>query len=147
MRPKWFVLAVGLSALICFPARAAEQCKVGSTAADGQPRYTDISLDLASSAKLDPSVLPEGSSAVMCRRTSIVPRPEDVRVLSEWGVAFGIVEPGPRALWISVNAGIVEVTVDNGKLKASEKAAVKEWREAAQLHYFLALAEAERRAR
>jgi hypothetical protein len=140
MKPIILVLAATLSALIATPALAADDCKVGSTGPGGEPIIADIALDLASGARLDPAVLPERASGVMCRRASLVPRPEDVRVLIEWRVAFAIHDWGTRALWIMVRAGTLDVTVTNGKLNAREKAAVKEWREAAQLRYVLAVA-------
>ena len=128
------------------PALAAEQCKVVSTGADGQLKFTDISLDLAGGAELDPAALPERPSGVMCRRPSIVPRPGDERVLIEWGLSFGIAEEGPRALWIWARAGSLQFKIDNGKLNAREKAALKRWREAAQLRYRVALAKGARQS-
>lgn len=144
MKLVLFLAAAALCFVIASPVLAAEQCKVASTGADGRPRFTDISLDLEGGAELDPAALPERPSGVMCRRSSIVPRPGDERVLIEWGLSFGIVEDGPRALWIWARAGTLRFKIDNGRLNAREKVALKRWREAAQLRYRLALAKGAR---
>jgi len=64
----------------------------------------------------------------------------DVRVLIEWSVAFGIVEEGPRALWIWARAGRLQTTVDHGELSVAESAAVNAWLETAQARFDAALA-------
>ena len=139
-----FLAAAALCLFIASPALAEEQCKVASKDAQGRLLFTDISLDLAGGAELDPAALPERPYGVMCRRPSIVPLPGDERVLIEWGLSFGIVEDGPRALWIWARAGTLQFKIDDGKLNGREKAALKRWREAAQLRYRAALAKGAR---
>lgn len=123
-------------AFLASPAYA-ERCMTASTSADGAPINTPILVDLASETRLDPAALPERTVAVMCPRRSIVPLPNDVRVLREWHVSFGIAEEGPRALWISARAGRLEITVDNGELNAEERAALNAWLEPANVRFLL----------
>lgn len=120
------MLAAALSASGVSPAQA-ERCMAASMAANGEPQYTQVVVDLDSETRLNPADLPERTVAVMCLRPSIVPMPNDVRVLSEWRVAFGIAEQGARALWISAEAGRIQIRVDDGELNARERAALDEW--------------------
>src|SRR4029453_17186745 len=136
MRAIKTVLAAGLFILTISPAQA-DDCMAASPSETGGQTNTPINLDLASEARLDPALLPARASAVMCPHPSIVPRPGDERVLAEWRVAFGIKEPGPRALWISARAGTLQITVEGGELSATERAAVDRWLEAAQLRFVL----------
>jgi hypothetical protein len=131
-------LAACLFTVLVSPAQA-EECQAGRTGADGEPQTTAIIVDLASSTRLDPAALPERTSAVACRRSSIVPMPDDVRVLIEWAVAFGIAEQGPRVLWIWARAGRLRFTVDHGELSIAERAAVDDWLKAAQARFAAAL--------
>lgn len=133
------LLAAALFTFMVSPANA-EECRAAWTGAGGEPQSTAIIVDLASRTRLDPAALPEGASAVMCPRSSIVPMPNDVRVLIEWGVAFGIAEEGPRALWIWAKAGRLRTTIDDGELSVAETAAVNDWLEAAQARFDAALA-------
>lgn len=120
------------------PSAPAEPCKVAWTDSAGAPRYTPIDVDLAGKARLDPAALPDRASAIMCLRRSLVPRPEDYRVLSEWRLPFGIAEEkGQRALWISARAGRLEVKVDGGKLSTAERAAVRQWIAPANIRFVL----------
>jgi hypothetical protein len=132
------ILAAGIFASLSAPAHAG-RCMAGSRDANGAPRQTPVVVDLDSERRLDPGALPERTSAVMCARRSIVPRPNDIRVLSEWNVAFGIAEEGGRRrnLWISVSAGRVETRVEGGELSAAERAAVEEWRTPANIRFLV----------
>ena len=122
-------------------AAGAETCKVHSKSAVPESEITTLDLDLAQPAKLDPRQLPPRTDAIMCRRPSIVPQPDDVRVIIELGVPFGIAEGGPRSLWIFVTAGIVKTRVENGQLTRSETARLNDWLETAQRRFILAVAE------
>ena len=119
-------LAGGVFASLGAPAYA-ERCMAASRDANGEPRNAPVSIDLDREGRLDTGVLPERTSAVMCARSSIVPRPNDIRVLSEWNLPFGIAEEGgrQRSLWISVRAGAVETKVEGGSLSAAERAAIE----------------------
>lgn len=132
------ILTAGFLASLSAPAHA-ERCMAGSRDANGAPRNTPVAVDLDSERRLDLGALPERTSAVMCARRSIVPRPNDIRVLSEWNVAFGIAEEGGRRrnLWISVSAGAVETRVEGGELSAAERAAVEEWRTPANIRFLI----------
>lgn len=131
------VLTMALAVAASSPADA-EDCVAASARAGGEWHYPRIAVDLRSGARLDAAVLPEAASAVMCPRPSIVPLPDDVRVLIEWGVAFGIAN-GPRNLWVSAFHGRLEVTVDDGELNASEQSAVDDWLATAQARFTAAL--------
>jgi len=134
------ILAAGLLAFLMSPAQA-EQCRAGRSGAGGEPQFTLITVDLASGAKLDPASLPPGTNGIVCRRASIVPRPEDVRVLIEWRVALGLTEDGPRALWIWARDGRLATTIDHGELSAAERAAVDAWLRDAQARFEAAAAQ------
>ena len=136
-----FIVAASLAGSIA-SAAATEACRVAVIAPDGTASYPEISLDLTASTRLDREALPPGTSAMMCRRSTLVPQADDIRVLSELGVAFGIVAQGPRVLWISIRAGMVEVMVEHGRLNPSERAAVNSWRSDAQRRFLLAVAAA-----
>ena len=97
------ILAVGLSA--SSTSDGSERCMAASRTAEGGVRHSSMVVDLDQETRLNPADLPERTFAVMCSRGCIVPRPSDVRVLSEWRVPFGIAEQGPRSLWISAEAG------------------------------------------
>lgn len=127
-------LAAGLLAFPALPTQA-EACRAGRSGAGGEPQFTSIALDLASRTRLDPAALPQGTNGVVCRRPSIVPRAEDVRVLTEWRVAFGITEDGPRALWIWARDRRLQTIVDHGALSVAERAAVDDWLAAAQARF------------
>ena len=128
--------AVGALVFLASSARA-EECRAAWTSADGEVHTAIVVVDFASRTRLDPAALPQGASALMCLRPSIVPRPDDIRVLSEWRIPFGIAEQGGRTLWIGANAGILETRVEHGELSSAERSAVNQWREAAQLRFFL----------
>lgn len=132
------ILSAGIIASPSAPAHA-ERCMAGSRDANGASRYTPVVFDLDSAGRLDSGALPERTSAVMCARRSIVPRPNDIRVLSEWNVGFGIIEEGGRGrvLWISVDAGRVETRVERGELTAAERAAIEAWRTPANIRFLV----------
>lgn len=130
------MMAAGLLACAGAPARA-EQCMAASTDPRGETRHSWIEIDFARETRFDPAALPEGTVAIMCRRASIVPRPDDVRVPSEWRIPFGITQGGDRALWIGVRAGRLQVSVDGGKLSPAEKKAVKDWLDPANVRLVL----------
>jgi hypothetical protein len=132
------VLAAG-AFFLAAPAQA-EECRAASTVADGEPQFTAIMVDTASPTRLDPTALPHRTSAIACGRSSIVPAPDDVRILIEWAVSLGIVE-GPRSLWIWARAGRLQVTVDDGELSTAERTAVNAWLEAAQARFDAALSQ------
>jgi hypothetical protein len=111
----------------------AEDCRLLSNKSQIAP----IQLTLDGSAPLN--TLPEDASAVACPRASLVPRQSDVRVLTEWGVALGLVESGPRTLWIYAADGRLKVTVDDGELTPAEAAAVRDWLEKSQTLFDAAL--------
>jgi hypothetical protein len=64
----------------------------------------------------------------------------DLRVLAELGVAFGIVEDGPRSLWLYTDGDRLQVQVDGGELRPSEATAVNDWLAVAQSRFGKALA-------
>jgi hypothetical protein len=130
------LLVAGWLASASPPARA-EQCMAGWRDAQGKAQFTPVTIDFASAARFDPTTLPERTWAVMCNRQSLVPRPDDVRVLSELHVAFGIAGDGKRSLWISARAGRLQVTVDGGKLTLAEQRAVDEWLDPANVRFIL----------
>lgn len=131
------LLVAGALAFAASPARA-ETCRTGWTGADGTVQTAAIALDLASPQRLDPAAFPRGTSAIMCLRSSIVPEPDDVRVLSELGIPFGIVVQGePRTLWLYVEAGQVRYRVEHGDLGIAERAAANRWQEAAERRFVL----------
>jgi hypothetical protein len=131
------ILLVAASISFAASPAYAERCMAASTGADGEPVNTPVIVDLASETRLDPAALPERTVGVMCPRSSIIPLTNDVRILSEWHVAFGIREEGPSSLWIGARAGRLEFTVDHGELTTREKAAVNEWLEAANIRFLL----------
>ena len=131
-------LAAALIVLVVSPLHA-EDCRAGSTSSDGEQRITPIRVDLASTTPLNRAAVPEGTSGVACGRLSIVPMPDDVRVLIEWRVSFGVVE-GSRSLWIWARAGQLQTTVDGGELSSAESSAVGDWLLAAQARFNAALA-------
>jgi hypothetical protein len=131
------VLTMALAVAASSPADA-EDCVAASSRARGEWHYPRIIVDLRSGARLDAAALPEGTTAVMCPRPSIVPLPDDVRMLIEWGVAFGIAN-GPRNLWVSALHGRLEATVDDGELSASEQSAVDDWLATAQPRFTAAV--------
>jgi len=133
------VMAASLLALLVSPARA-EECRAGRGGPGGEPQFTAIQVDLASPTKLDAASLPEGTNGIVCRRASLVPRPDDVRMLIEWHVALGLEEGGPRVLWIWARDGQLQTRVNHGALSAAESTAVDQWRAAAQARFAAALA-------
>jgi hypothetical protein len=139
MKAIGFFLAAGLLTLAVAPARA-DECRAGRSGPGGDPLFTPIDIDLASRTRLDAVALPEGTNGIVCARASIVPRPEDVRVLIEWRVALGLTADGPRALWIWARDGRLETQVNHGDLSAAERAAVDDWLRTAQPRYQAALA-------
>ena len=131
------LLATGAFVFLASPTRAGT-CRAAWTEADGTVQTAAITLDLASAQRLDPATLPHGASAIMCLRSSIVPEPDDVRVLSELRIPFGIaVQEGPRTLWIYVEAGQVRYRVEHGDLSTAERAAANRWQEAAERRFIL----------
>ena len=116
------------------PAPRAD-CLAAWTDAAGEPQSTWVVLDLASPSELDPAALPERTSGIACPRASIVPLPEDIRVLGELGVSLGIIEEGGRTLWIWSQNGLLQTTVDDGELSAAEAADVNRWSAAAQTRF------------
>lgn len=130
--------AVALLALAASPARA-ERCQLLTTGSGGEPQFTTLEIDLDSGRALSPETLPQGATALMCPRASIIPLAEDVRVLTAWGISFGIAEEGPRALWISARRGRLRTTVDHGRLSRVERAALDRWLRVAQLRFNEAL--------
>ena len=132
-------LVVVLFALLVTPAHA-EECQTGWEDAAGAPQNRAINIDFASLARLDRAVLPEGTSGIACRRASIVPMPDDIRVLIEWGVSFGLLVEDGRSLWIWSRGGRLQSTVDNGELSAAESDGVNGWLEVAQARFDAALA-------
>ena len=117
----------------------AEDCVAASTNGGGEWHYLPVHMDLGGGARLSPATLPENTAAVTCPRQSIVPLPDDIRVLIEWGVDLFIAN-GPRKLWISAYHGRVEATVHDGGLSAGERSAVDAWRASAQARYTAAVA-------
>lgn len=126
------IFAAGLLALSS-PA-SSEECQLLLNKSQPVP----IQLTLDSLTRLN--TLPSDASAVACPRASLVPMQNDVRVLTEWGVAFGIVEDGPRSLWIWAADGRLQVKVDDGELTPTEAAAVRHWLERSQTLFDAALA-------
>ncbi len=118
------IFATSLIAL--FSPVHAEECQLLLDSSQVLP----IQLVLEDPAHLN--ALPDNAAAVACPRASLVPMPSDIRVLTEWGVAFGIIEDGPRSLWIWMEDGRLQVTVDDGELTPAEAAAVSEWLESSQ---------------
>ena len=140
MKVITLVLAMGVPALGASPAHA-DQCVASPMNPDSNFQFPRVELDLGNRARLDRAQLPAGTAIVVCRRPSLVPQAGDLRVLLEWGVAFGIAEDeGPRSLWISSSAGRLEITVDNGELSAAEQAAVDAWLAGAQARFTAGLA-------
>lgn len=117
----------------------AEACRAAWTGADGEPETRAIAVDFVSRARLDPALLPPGTSAIVCRRPSLVPLANDVRVLIEWRVAFAVSGDGPRMLWISARDGRLQITVDHGELNVAEAAAVDDWLKMAQARFAASL--------
>jgi len=138
MKAIHFVLAIALPALWTSPARA-EECVASPMDAASDFQFPRVTLDLGSGAKLDPAALPPGTAAILCPRPSLVPLADDIRVLLEWNVAFGILEPGQRMLWVSATAGRLQITVDDGELNAAEQAAVDAWVATSQARFTAAL--------
>ena len=103
-----------------------EYCQLVLTGGQTEP----LALALDDPARLAP--LPEGSTAIACPRASIVPIGNDLRVLTELGVAFGIIEEGPRSLWLYAADGRLQVQIDSGELSPPEAAAVSDWLARAQ---------------
>lgn len=121
---------------------APGHCMAASTKADGAYVYTPITVDLDSGTPLDPEALPERTSAVMCPRPTLVPTAGDHRVLSEWGVSFGLRADDGRVLWLWARAARLRTRVD-GKLNAAEKKAARQWLDHANAAYAQALQAAE----
>ena len=138
MKATGIFLAGGIFASLGAPA-GAERCMAAFRDANGEPRNAPVVIDLDREGRLDTGALPQGTSAVMCARSSIVPRPNDIRVLSEWNLPFGIAEEGGRrrSLWISVRAGGVEARVEGGELSAAERAALEAWRTPANIRFLV----------
>lgn len=140
MRPRTCPLAravfaaATLLASAASPARA-ERCHVAFMSAAGRPQFTAIDIDLESGQPLDREALPEGTSALMCPRSSIIPRGDDIRVLTELGTSFGISEDGPRALWIWARNGRLRTRVEHGRLSRAERHMMDEWRRIAQRRF------------
>ena len=141
MAPKKLFAAV-LGAGLAASAAQAQNCVAGWGNASGGAETRSVVLDLSSPARLDRSSFPEKSETIACARPSIVPDPDDVRVLIELSLAFGVVDEAGRSLWIYAEDGRLKTQLDDGKLSSAEKAGVKAWLEAAQLRFTAALAEA-----
>jgi hypothetical protein len=140
MKLIFLVLAIGAPALAATPAHA-DPCVSAPMNPDSNFQFPHFELDLGDGVRLDRARLPAGTAIVVCRRASLIPQPDDLRVLMEWNVAFGISEDrGPRSLWISATAGRLEITVDNGELSVAEQAAIDAWVAAAQARFSAALA-------
>lgn len=133
-----FLLIVALFASSVSTAQA-EECSAAWTDASGEAHIASIVINLASTNSLGAAALPQRTSGVACPRASIVPLPNDVRVLIELGVSLGIMDEGGRALWIWARGGRLQTTIDNGELSPAEAAAVREWSEAAQARFDEAL--------
>lgn len=116
------------------PSAYAENCVVGWTDAHGEPQTTPVVINFASEEPLN-AALPQGASGVACPRYSVVPLPEDIRVLTELGVSLGWMEEGGRSLWIWSQNGLLQITVDNGDLSPAEAAAVNRWSAVAQSRF------------
>jgi hypothetical protein len=136
--PKHLLLAAAVSALAAEPA-LAENCVAGWVDRSGASQTTVMAIDW-SSRQLDRSDLPLGASGIACPRDSIVPEPSDLRVLTELGVSFGVVDATGRSLWIWTRAGRLQIHVEHGELVAVERAAVDAWTVAAQRRFDAALA-------
>jgi hypothetical protein len=138
MRALKILVAIACSCLAAPVSAAAEECAVGFTDARGEAQASPIKLDPAQ--KLDLATLPNGASGIMCRRPSIIPQPNDLRVLTELGLAFGIVDDARRSLWIYATAGRLQTRLDEGKLTATEEAQLDAWLIPAQARFERALA-------
>lgn len=139
--PNFGVRHFGMSILIFAASLLAfsspvhgEECRLLLSKSESVP----IQLALDNPTRLN--ALPDDAEAVACPRPSLVPMPSDVRVLSEWGVAFGIIEDGPRSLWIWAAEGRLQIKVDDGELSSAEAAAVRDWLERSQTQFDAALA-------
>lgn len=109
------------------PSVHAENCVAGWIDAHGESQTTPVVINFASEELLNAAALPQGASSVACPRDSVVPLPEDIRVLTELGVSLGLVEEGGRSLWIWSQSGLLQTTVDNGDLSPAEVVAVNRW--------------------
>jgi hypothetical protein len=136
--PKHLLLAAALSIFAAEPA-LAENCVAGWVDGSGAPQTAAMAIDW-SSRQLDRSDLPQGASGIACPRASIVPEPADLRILTELGVSFGVVDPTGRSLWIWTRAGRLQIHVEHGELAGGERAAVDAWTVAAQGRFDAALA-------
>jgi hypothetical protein len=115
------------------PRLEAENCRAGWSEAGRGAQSSELVIDLTGEAPLDRAALPPGTIAIACPRASIVPRPQDIRILTELGVSFGLIEErGRRSLWIWSEDGLLRTEVDNGELSRVEAAAVSHWTASAQ---------------
>lgn len=128
------IMIFAASLLALFSPVHGEECRLLLSKSESVP----IQLALDNPTRL--TTLPDDAAAVACPRTSLVPMQSDVRVLSEWGIAFGIIEDGPRSLWIWAADGRLQVKVDDGELSSAEAAAVRDWLERSQTQFDAALA-------
>jgi hypothetical protein len=122
------------------PQPIAETCIAGWSDEGGVPQTAQVVLTLSGTEPLDRSALPDRTSGIVCPRASIVPLPDDVRVLSELGVSFGVMDEAGRSLWIWARAGRLRTMVRNGRLIRSESAALRRWSVIAQRRFAEALA-------
>lgn len=77
------------------------------------------------SIPLTPPSSAENASAVICQRTTIVPRPDDYRVLTEMHLPLAL-RTDRTTLWLMIESGQLKVRFKDGQATPDEMRAVQE---------------------
>jgi hypothetical protein len=128
------LLAAGIAVFAVTPPAAAEECTAAGKNQKGEVYVRSVTLDFENTARLDAKQLPENAETILCQRSTLIPRANDVRVLTELHLPFGVYADG-RTLWIYAAHGQIQTNSDENVLNAIETVALKQWLTKAQARF------------
>jgi hypothetical protein len=131
------VLLAALPALALAHEATEEQCKaMVKGAADGQFATVAVpGLRLVGAGAARPlPPLPDGTTMVVCGRDSIIPTPNDARVLTDYHMPLSITD-GERVAFLELFKGQVMLRIAQGELTPAETREVQPRLDAIQARF------------